>query len=103
LLTESGINLKYSVETVSKNQYDFPVLRDGFDVGEQIPDNEPILKALPNYFCASRKDNARGMAVTISSYSDLDGIRRFHSTQAKVRVKKVTNVRAKQRAINKDI
>lgn len=103
LLSDSGFILENRMSTVSKNQYDFPVLRDGRDVGEQVPQNAPELKALPNYFCASRKADARTMSVTISTFNDMGDIRCFHSSAARVRARKIKNISAEYRSSHRDI
>ncbi len=89
LLSEAGVVIRDHENSVGRNQYDFPLLRDGRNVSDLVPESAPLLKAVPHYFCASREADADVMAVTISTFNDIDGIRCFHSSEAKTRTQKI--------------
>jgi hypothetical protein len=86
-LQGGGLNTESEVFEVNPNPYDFPTLRNGVDLASEVPEESQYIHVVPQFFCESRRKDARKFGVTISSFTSVGGVRCFHTRDAVIRAR----------------
>lgn len=102
LLGSNGFTFRSKVRSTNINDYDFPSTRSGAVLANHVPAEYHEIRVSPVYFCQARRKDADALSVLITTFNDVDGVRLFHSSLARMRTLALQSRRAPAEARRTD-
>lgn len=87
ILEGNGFKYEAKACATSINDYDFPTTKNGAPFASLVSAEHFEIRVHPLYFCKERRRDANAMSILISTFNDVNGVRLFHSGQARTRIR----------------